>query len=59
MLGGLSRRVLVRSGSAINTTYFPLTPQSWTDFDGLTVLDSTAYDLGGRPLQAQGGEPAS
>jgi erythromycin esterase len=30
-----------RSGSVKNTTYFPLTPQSLTDFDWLAVLDST------------------
>ncbi len=31
-----------RSGSLKNSTYFPLTPQSITDFDWLAVLDSTA-----------------
>jgi len=40
-----------RSGSMKNPTYFALTPQSFTDFDWLVVLDSTAYDLGGPPLQ--------
>jgi erythromycin esterase-like protein len=30
-----------RSGSVKNSTYFPLTPQSFTDFDWLAVLDST------------------
>jgi erythromycin esterase len=30
-----------RSGSEKNTTFFPLTPQSFTDFDWLAVLDST------------------
>ena len=30
-----------RSGSMTNQTYFPLTPQSFTDFDWLAVLDST------------------
>ncbi len=34
-----------------NPTYFALTPQSFTDFDWLAVLDSTAYDRGGPPLQ--------
>lgn len=31
-----------RSGSVKNPTYFALTPQSFTDFDWLAVLDSTA-----------------
>jgi erythromycin esterase len=39
-----------RSGSARNPTYFALTPQSFTDFDWLAVLNSTAYNRGGRPL---------
>ncbi|MDD2340258.1 MAG: hypothetical protein PHG79_08400 [Methanosarcina sp.] len=30
-----------RSGSMKNQTYFALTPQSFTDFDWLVVLDST------------------
>lgn len=40
-----------RSGSMKNTTYFALTPQSFTDFDWLAVLDSTAYSRGGPPLE--------
>ncbi|MFH1958183.1 MAG: erythromycin esterase family protein [bacterium] len=40
-----------RSGSMKNPTYFALTPQSFTDFDCLAVLDSTAYNRGGQPLQ--------
>jgi erythromycin esterase-like protein len=40
-----------RSGSMKNQTYFALTPQSFTDFDWLAVLDSTAYSRGGPPLQ--------
>ncbi len=40
-----------RSGSMKNPTYFALTPQSFTDFDWLAVLDSTAYNRGGPPLQ--------
>ncbi|HWR26166.1 MAG TPA: erythromycin esterase family protein, partial [Methanosarcina sp.] len=40
-----------RSGSMKNPTYFPLTPQSFTDFDWLVVLDSTEYSRGGPPLQ--------
>jgi erythromycin esterase len=41
----------IRSGSMKNQTYFPLTPQSFTDFDWLAVLDKTAYSRGGPPLQ--------
>ncbi|MDF1531435.1 MAG: erythromycin esterase family protein [ANME-2 cluster archaeon] len=40
-----------RSGSIKNTTYFALTPQSFTDFEWLAVLDSTIYSRGGPPLQ--------
>ena len=40
-----------RSGSMKNPTYIALTPQSFTDFDWLAVLDSTAYNRGGPPLQ--------
>jgi erythromycin esterase len=35
-----------RSGSQKNPSYFALTPQSFTDFDWLAVLDSTAYSPG-------------
>ena len=41
----------IRSGSMKNSTYFALTPQSFTDFDWLAVLDSTEYSRGGPPLQ--------
>jgi erythromycin esterase len=41
----------IRSGSIKNSTYFPLTPQSFSDFDCLAILDSTTYDPGGPPLQ--------
>ena len=41
----------IRSGSMKNPTYFALTPQSITDCDWLVVLDSTAYNRGGPPLQ--------
>ncbi len=41
----------IRSGSMKNTTYFALTAQSFTDFDWLAVLDSTAYSRGGPPLE--------
>lgn len=40
-----------RSGSTKNFSYFPLTSQSFTDFDWLVVLDSTTYSRGGPPLQ--------
>jgi erythromycin esterase len=40
----------IRSGSAKNSTYFALTPQSFTDFDWLAVLDSATYNRGGHPL---------
>jgi erythromycin esterase-like protein len=41
----------IRSGSSKNPTYFPLNAQSFTDLDWLAVLDSTAYNRGGPPLQ--------
>jgi erythromycin esterase len=41
----------LRSGSQKNLTYFPLTPQSLTDFDWLAVLDSAAYTRGGPALR--------
>jgi erythromycin esterase-like protein len=37
-------------GSAKNPTYFALTPQSFTYFDWLVVLDSTGYSRGGPSL---------
>ena len=46
-----------RSGSTKNSSYFALTPESVTDFDWLAVLDSTAYDRGGPPLQQPGADP--
>ena len=39
-----------RSGSLKNPTYLALTPQSFTDFDWLAVLDRAAYNRGGPPL---------
>jgi hypothetical protein len=33
-----------------NPTYMALTPQSFTDFDWLAVLHSTACNRGGPPL---------
>lgn len=41
----------IRSGSIKNPTYFALNAQSLTDLDWLAVLDSTAYNRGGPPLQ--------
>ncbi|MBZ0304264.1 MAG: erythromycin esterase family protein [Anaerolineae bacterium] len=40
----------VRAGSARNLSYKGLTAQSFTDFDWLAFLDSTAYSRGGPPL---------
>jgi erythromycin esterase len=40
----------IRSGSARNPTYFPLTPQSFADFDALAFLDRVGYGRGGPPL---------
>jgi erythromycin esterase-like protein len=39
-----------RSGSVKNMSYFPFTPQSVTDYDGLLFLHSSAYNRGGPPL---------
>jgi erythromycin esterase len=44
-------RLPIRTGSQKNPTYFPLTAQSFTDFDWLAVLDSAVYNRGGPPLQ--------
>jgi erythromycin esterase-like protein len=41
----------VRSSSMKNLSYFPLTHQSFTDFDWLAVLNKTAYSRGGPQLQ--------
>ena len=46
-----------RSGSMKNPTYFALTPQSFTNVDWLAVLDSTAYNRGGPPLQQWDASP--
>lgn len=43
-------RLPTRSDSAKNLSYVPLSPQSFTDFDGFVVLDSTTYSRGGPPL---------
>jgi erythromycin esterase len=40
----------VRSGSMRNFSYFPFTPDTFTHFDWLVVLDSTPYNRGGVPL---------
>jgi len=39
--------LLIRSGSGKNPTYFPLTPQSLSDFDALAFLDTVRYSRGG------------
>jgi erythromycin esterase-like protein len=39
-----------RSGSTRNLSYFPLTPQSFADFDWLAVLNATGYTRGGPAL---------
>jgi erythromycin esterase len=39
-----------RSGSAKNPMYFPLAPESFTDFDWLMVLHSSTYSRGGPVL---------
>jgi len=46
-----------RSGSMKNPTYFALTPQSFTDFDWLVAVDSTAYNRGGPPLPEPNASP--
>jgi erythromycin esterase-like protein len=40
----------LRSGSALNPTYAPLTPESFADFEWLVFLDSTTYPRGAPPL---------
>jgi erythromycin esterase-like protein len=47
----------IRTGSQQNPTYFPLTPQSLTDFDWLAVLDSAVYNRGGPSLQEWEDDP--
>jgi erythromycin esterase len=44
--------VPIRTGSVKNPTYFPLTAQSFTDFEWLAIVNSTTYQRGGPPLQA-------
>jgi hypothetical protein len=40
----------IRSGSAKNPTYFPLTHQSLTDFDALAFFGEVRYNRGGPVL---------
>ncbi|NJM05974.1 hypothetical protein HC891_06895 [Candidatus Gracilibacteria bacterium] len=40
----------LRTGSAKNPSYLPLTPQSPSDFDWLALLNRVSYNRGGRPL---------
>ena len=46
-----------RSGSRRNPNCFALTPRSLTDFDWLVVLNATAYNRGGPPLQEWDAKP--
>ena len=39
-----------RSGSLKNSTYMPLGPESFSDFDWLAALQTTTYNRGGPPL---------
>jgi erythromycin esterase len=41
----------IRSASTKNSTYFPLTPRSISDFDELVVLDRAGYTRGDPPLR--------
>ena len=41
----------VRSASAKNPTYFPLTAQSLSDFDWVVALDGVGYNRGGPKLE--------
>ncbi len=43
-----------RCASTLNSTYFALTPQCFTDFDALAVLDSSEYARGGPQLIQRG-----
>jgi erythromycin esterase len=44
----------VRSGSRKNPGYFPLTPESFTDFDWLAFLETSLYARGGPVLPEPG-----
>jgi erythromycin esterase len=46
--------LVTRTGSRKNTSYFPLTSASFSDFDWLAVLKSTTYSRGGPPLGQPG-----
>ena len=56
-LARMTRRDLLRSERHGRKTYFALTPQSFTDFDWLAVLDSTGYNRGGPSLQEWDSNP--
>jgi erythromycin esterase-like protein len=43
-----------RSGSALNPTYYWLTPESFSDFEWLMFLESTTYPRGAQPLSDWG-----
>ncbi|HEX8521942.1 MAG TPA: erythromycin esterase family protein [Tepidisphaeraceae bacterium] len=44
------QKLNIRSTSPRNSTYFPFTSQSLTDFDALTLLDAVTYTRGGPAL---------
>ncbi len=46
----------MRTGSALNPTYAPLTPESFADFEWLVFLDSTSYPRGAPPLTSWNAE---
>ena len=48
----------VRSGSARNPGYLPLTPQSLAEFDRLAILPSPGYPRGPTPPRGAGGRSA-
>lgn len=51
------RELSVRSSSKKNPTYFPLTAQSFTDFDWITFVKETGYNKGGPHLQDWDADP--
>ncbi len=42
----------VRTGSALNPTYYVLTPSSFNEFDALVFLPTTSYPRGAEPLSS-------
>jgi hypothetical protein len=43
-----------RTGSALNPTYYWLTPESFSDFEWLLFLESSTYPRGAQPLSDWG-----